>query len=94
MDIFPAKGISNVKNDGSETELASLRDGILHYLQNNSNAADSLEGIMNWWLPQTYKKGDAARVEQVLEQLIAEGLVKKTSLVDGTVLYSLGKSDG
>lgn len=81
------KEVRNLDNDEPESELADLRDVILHYLQNNARAADSLEGIMNWWLPPTYGKVDAARVEKALEQLIAEGLVRKTGLVDGTVLY-------
>ena len=88
-----AKGIFNVKNEESVTELENLRDGILQYLQDNINAADSLEGVMNWWLSQSYKKCSATKVEQVLEQLINEGLVRKTYLVDGTVLYSRGESE-
>lgn len=74
--------------DVSEPEPLDLRGEILLYLQNNPNAADSLEGIVNWWLPQIYHSIDAASVEQVLEQLIAEGRVKKLSLIDGTNLYS------
>jgi Fe2+ or Zn2+ uptake regulation protein len=70
-----------------ESDIAKVREAILHYLQNNANAADSLEGVMNWWLPPAYEKVDVAGVEQILEQLIVEGLVRKTSLVDGTILY-------
>jgi hypothetical protein len=72
----------------TDPEPLDLRGEILLYLQNNPNAADSLEGIVNWWLPQIYHSVDAASVEQVLEKLIAEGQVKKSSLVDGTNLYS------
>ena len=81
------KEVRNLDNDEPESELADLHDVILHYLQKNPNAADSLKGIMNWWLPPAYGKVDAAGVEQVLEQLIAEGWVKKISLLDGAVLY-------
>lgn len=72
----------------SDPKPLDLRGEILLYLQNNPNAADSLEGIVTWWLPQMYESVDAASVEQVLEQLIAEGRVKKLSLIDGTYLYS------
>ena len=81
-----------MENEESESDLAGLRDAILHYLRNNPSAADSVEGIMNYWLPPAYGKVDAARVEQVLELLIAESLVKKISLLDGTVLYRRGES--
>lgn len=77
-----------MKHDGSASEIARLHDAISHYLQSNPNAADSLEGIMNWWLP---KQGHAIEREesvyQALEQLIAEGVVKKVSIRNGTTLY-------
>ena len=84
----------NVEYDKSESDLAELHDVIVDYLQNNPNAADSLEGIMNYWLPQAYKKIDRARIEQVLEQLIAEGLVRKITLAGGTIIYRQGESRG
>ena len=74
-------------NGESDLELANLRDVIQHYLMKNPNAADSLQGIMSWWLPFMYGKVEAARVKQVLEQLIAEGVVRKVTLVDGTILF-------
>lgn len=77
--------------DKSESDLAELHNVIVDYLKNNPNAADSLEGIMNYWLPLAYENGDAAKIEQVLEQLIAEGRVKKITLVGGTVLYRQGE---
>ena len=61
-----------------------LRNAILLYLKNNPNAADSLEGIMRWWVPQ---KNDELDIKQILEQLVAEGLIEERFLVDGTILY-------
>ncbi len=78
-----------MENSGSD--ITKLREAILNYLQQNPNAVDSLEGITNWWLPQAYKKMDEAKIEQVLKQLIGEGLVRKTPLVDGTILYKRGE---
>ena len=71
----------------SESDMAYLRGEIIDYLRKNPNAGDSLEGVMNWWLSQRDKKPDVAEIEQVLEQLIAEGSVRKVSLVGGTILY-------
>ena len=75
-----------------KSDLAELHDVIVDYLQINPNAADSLEGIMNCWLPQAYKQADAAIIEQALEQLIVEGRIRKITLVGGTVLYRQGES--
>jgi hypothetical protein len=74
-----------------KSDLAELHDVIVDYLQNNPNAADSLEGIMNYWLPQAYQKIDAARIEQVLEQLIDEGQVRKIILADRSILFRQGE---
>lgn len=77
-----------MKNDESAAEVDRLHNAILHYLQNNPNAADSLEGIMNWWLPKVgYEQVGAEEVLLALERLMATGAVVKIPLVDGTVLY-------
>ena len=77
----------------SESDMKFLRKEIIDYLRKNPNAGDSLEGVMNWWLSQRNKKPDVAEIEQVLEQLIAEGSVRKVSLVGGTILYRKNKLD-
>jgi hypothetical protein len=67
---------------------ASVRAGILAYLEHNRDAADTLRGIVNWWLRPQDRNTDRAIVEQVLEELAAEGFVVVTRLADGTVFYS------
>lgn len=71
-----------------ETEIARLREAILDYLRRNPEAADTLGGIVNWWLPATPGRLEASRVERALEQLVAEGFAVKSVLVEGTVLYA------
>jgi len=73
-----------------KSDLAELHDVIVDYLQNNPNAADSLEGILNYWVPQAYRKIDRATIEQVLEQLMDEGKVQKVGLADGSILFRQG----
>ena len=80
-----------MENDKSASDIDCLHDAILRYLQSNPNAADSLDGIMNWWLPKLgYEKVDSENVLQALELLIAKGVVRKVSLMDGTILYRCG----
>ena len=77
-----------MNNDESASDVDYLHNAILHYLRSNPHAADSLEGVMNWWLPKLgYKQVGAESVLQALDQLIAVGVVEKIPLVDGTVLY-------
>lgn len=67
---------------------ALLRDAILLYLRRNPNAADTMEGIVKWWLPSLLGEVNARSAEKALEQMVAAGLIQKTILVDGTEVYS------
>ena len=71
-----------------EAEIARLREAIIEYLQRNPEAADTLGGIVNWWLPARPVRVETSWVERALEQLVAEGLAVKSVLVGGTVLYA------
>ena len=71
-----------------ETEIARLREAILEYLRRNPEAADTLEGIVSWWLRNQPVRVEESRVERALEQLVAEGFAVKSVLVEGTVLYA------
>ena len=73
--------------EDNESELACYRREIVDYLRKNPNAGDSLEGVMSWWLSSANKSVDALGIEDVLEQLITEGHVKKIHITGGTVLY-------
>lgn len=59
---------------------------ILAYLRAHPQASDSLDGIVSWWLPARFV---AARelVQASLDRLAAEGLVERTRLADGTIVY-------
>lgn len=73
--------------EADESDKANMRREIIQYLQMHPNAADSLNGVIDWWLSDRYQSEDVKEVEQVLGQLITDGLVKKVFLIDRTVLY-------
>lgn len=75
-----------------ESSKANIRKEILRYMQTHPDAADSLNGIVNWWLSSKYSAEDMKKVEGVLEQLIKDGLVKKVVLIDKTILYKRKES--
>ena len=65
-----------------------LDEEILTYLREHLSAADTLEGIIEWWLPrQRYEQGKA-QIQKALDDLVAQELVKRDSLSDGTAIYS------
>jgi hypothetical protein len=85
-----------VPNDGAdvsrEANVARVRSAIVAYLERHANAADTREGIIDWWLPIEHRTFDRAVIERALEMLVAEGLLVGTRLVDGTVLYRRAKA--
>jgi hypothetical protein len=74
-----------VQND--EANVIRVRRAILDYLEHHEDAADTREGIIDWWLPAEHRAIDCAVIEQALETLVVDGFMQATRLVDGTVLY-------
>lgn len=68
-----------------------VEHSVLAYLHCHPQAADTLRGIVNWWLPQQRYEDGCRRVEHVLSGLVAKGLLHCNQLPDGEVLYALNK---
>ena len=66
----------------------SVAEEIARYLTDHPGAADSVEGILNWWLARQRYADSKAEVEQALEELVKQNKVKRATLPDGTVIYS------
>ncbi|WP_426700938.1 hypothetical protein ACPPVV_16405 [Rhodanobacter sp. Col0626] len=64
---------------------------VLAYLHSHPQAADTLRGIVNWWLPRQRFESGCLRIEHVLGQLVTEGLLHRDELPDGEVLYALNR---
>jgi len=71
---------------------AEIRSAVLGYIGAHPHAADTLDGIARWWLPQQRYVTAQARIQAALERLVEEGHLQLRRLPDGTVLYSLGRA--
>ena len=71
-----------------ESGLIRLNDEILSYLRAHPQAADTVEGIVEWWLSRHLPAEGVERVQAALDELVARGLIAQIALVDGTVLYA------
>ena len=60
---------------------------ILAYLSANPQAADSADGITQWWLSPPTNQCDPSEVLNVLNTLVAKGRIKQVTLREGQVLY-------
>jgi hypothetical protein len=72
----------------SEPDVRRAADEIRAWFQANPRAAETLRGIVQWWLMQQRFEEAWHTVELALGQLMEEGVVKRTILPDGGALYS------
>ncbi|PUA29320.1 MAG: hypothetical protein B0W54_01595 [Cellvibrio sp. 79] len=63
------------------------REAILRYLEACPNAADTLHGVVEWWIPLQRYHDDYDKIAKILEELFAEGLIEKQVLPDKKVIY-------
>lgn len=68
-------------------EAAELAAQIRQYLEAHPAAADTLDGIVSWWLPCPGKAYRAESLEHALELLAAAGVVETIRRSDGHVIY-------
>lgn len=68
-----------------------IKRSVLAYLHAHPQAADTLRGIVDWWLPQQRYKNACEHIGHVLDRLAADGLLHRAELPDGEVLYTLSK---
>lgn len=61
------------------------------YLARHPHAADSIEGIVKWWLPQQRYIDAYEKIVTALDYLVTQGVVKKVE-IPGSVLYSSKES--
>jgi hypothetical protein len=70
-----------------DARVGRIAEALRSYLRAHPMAADSLEGITQWWLP-----GDlivtAAQVEAALDRLLADGEATSRTVAGGVRVYS------
>ena len=72
--------------------MRDMRDALRRYLHERPDAADTLVGIAQWWLPESMRGISMDRLRLVLGDLIAANEVRCTILPDGTELFSRAES--
>lgn len=63
------------------------REAILRYLEACPNAADTLNGVVEWWIPLQRYRDDYDMIAKILDELFNEGLIEKQVLPDKKVIY-------
>ena len=77
--------------------LSDIQTEILKYLEEHPDAADTAEGVRQWWLFQRMATYSQDKVLAALHHLKAAGLIEAITLKDGREVYSLcrpGRENG
>jgi hypothetical protein len=68
-----------------------LSEAILQYLIDHPNAQDTLTGIVTWWLLERTIKHQTTLVKEVLDKLVADGLVIAQQGSDSQTHYKINR---
>jgi Fe2+ or Zn2+ uptake regulation protein len=75
------------------TNDSTLDQRILKYLQERPQACDTLQGIASWWVMCQQVNDSIIGVQQVLETLKAQGLVRERKTLNGRTLYYISEPE-
>lgn len=75
-----------------DKELLEIQLEVLGYLEEHPNAADTAEGIRQWWLYQRMAKLSHVKVKEALDQLQNAELIDAQELDNGDKLFGLIRS--
>ena len=75
-------------------EASAIAEAILRYLGMHPDAADSVDGIADWWMRTMRVETNVEAVEEALRKLHRDGLVARATLPDGRVIYRARSAPG
>ena len=78
---------SRRRRESDSTLEVSLK--ILRYLEQNASAADTLDGILEWWLPKQSIYEQEEIVQRALDLLVKRGLLLSKESPDARKHYRL-----
>lgn len=66
-----------------------IERSLIAYLDSRPCAADTLDGIVSWWLPLQRYAAARGSIEAALAHLVELDVLRRDRLPDGTDLYAL-----
>ncbi len=76
-----------VPGNDFQDDITSAASAITRYLAEHPNSADTLDGVIAWWLSRQRIKDSTQVVRSALEQLALGGLISKESQSGGQTIY-------
>ena len=69
-----------------QASVSEIAQAIADYVVKNPEAQDTLDGIVEWWLPEK-NKPRTALIKEALDELVADGLITAHKAKDAQILY-------
>jgi hypothetical protein len=67
--------------------LPSPAPEILDYLARQTGAQDTIDGILHWWVLDTYVRQCAPKIAETVAQLVERGFLEEKPSSDGKIFY-------
>lgn len=69
--------------------LSEIQSEVLGYLQEHPNAADTAEGIRQWWLLKRLAMCSQEKVQRALDELRTRHLIESCWMSNGNEVFSM-----
>jgi hypothetical protein len=70
-----------------EDRIKTIEDEIVRYWVQRPHAADTIDGIKQWWFPRRPLDAAADEIRLALDRLVRRGIVIADTLPDGNTIY-------
>ncbi len=70
-----------------DEKIKKLEKEISRYLSHREFSADTLDGILDWWVDEQPVEGNKHLIKQAVDNLIKKGFLDKRVMPDGTELF-------
>jgi hypothetical protein len=73
--------------NGPDPRLRSPAPEILDYLARQPGSQDTIDGILHWWVIDTYVRKCAPKLAETVAQLVERGFLEEKPSSDGKMFY-------
>jgi hypothetical protein len=84
-----AEGAGDMNRRGASDSISEVSLKLLRYLEQNQNAADTVEGIVEWWVPKQALYEEEKVVQRALDDLVKRNLLLTNESSDARKHYRL-----
>ena len=74
-----------------EWRRSRIARAVLTYLRKFPNAQDTLDGIVEWWLPDQSIRSHPAMLKTALNELVARGFILQRKGKDSQIRYRMNR---